>query len=159
MISLSSYARFKKNNRIIHAMVVVQTLMLIAFAGILLSRARTFGSNPECNETITVVILFISIHDFRVSLRILIALIVAFGGLFVYLLVCDYRHIILKQILGMDLPHRKSWRDSKVALLGCSKTREVPMGYEEREDNLNVMLIVRAPHLSSHKKHSVTSYP
>lgn len=33
------------------------------------------------------------------------------------------------------------------------------MGYEEREDNLNVMLIVRAPHLSSHKKHSVTSYP
>lgn len=89
-------------------MVVVQSLILIAFAGILLSRARTFGSNPECNETITVVILFISIHNFQVSLRILIALTVAFGGFFVYLLICDYRHIILKQILGMDLPRRKS---------------------------------------------------
>lgn len=108
MISLSSYARFKKNNRIIHAMVVIQTLMLIAFAGILLSRARTFGSNPECNKMITVVILFIPIHDFQISLRILIALTVAFGGLFVYLLICDYRHIFLKQISGMDFRHRKT---------------------------------------------------
>lgn len=79
-------------------MIVLQTLLVIGFAGALLLQTRSFGSMPECNGTIVVVLLFFPIHKLHVALPLLIALTILLGGIFIILLICDYRNMIRKHL-------------------------------------------------------------